>query len=334
MSKVIIIAEAGVNHNGNMQLAKQLVDIAAEAGADFVKFQTFIADNLVSREAKMASYQQKNTSSSETQLQMLQRLELDEKMHLELIAYCESKSINFLSTAFDIRSIHLLQKLGVEIGKIPSGEINNFPYLSAASDSFKKIILSSGMATLKEIEEAISVFIKKGKLKENISVLHCNTEYPTPFEDVNLMAMETIRRNFGVNVGYSDHTMGIEVAIAAVALGASIIEKHFTVDRNLDGPDHKASLEPKELQQMVRSIRNIEKALGSAVKKASFSEYKNISLVRKSIVASKAITKGETFTENNITTKRPGTGLSPMLWNEVIGKEASKNFEPDDFIKL
>jgi N,N'-diacetyllegionaminate synthase len=334
MSKVTIIAEAGVNHNGDLQLARQLIDIASNAGADYVKFQTFKVDSLVRKDAEMASYQKQNTSSSGTQRNLLKKLELTEAMHEELIGYAATRSIKFLSTAFDIESMQFLRKLGVDTGKIPSGEITNLPYLRAAAGLFEHIILSTGMATLAETGEAIDALVKSGSTKDSITVLHCTTEYPTPYEDVNLRAMDMMKNEFGTRVGYSDHTSGIEVAIAAVALGASIIEKHFTIDRNLEGPDHKASIEPGELQQMVRSIRNIENSLGKAEKAPSPAEIKNIPLVRKSIVASKVIREGEAFTIDNITTKRPGNGLSPMLWDSVIGKHATKNFEVDDYIEV
>lgn len=331
--KVTIIAEAGVNHNGSLDIAFQLVDAAAEAGVDYVKFQTFKAEKIASKHAAKADYQKKE-EQDESQLQMLKKLELSEDDHFQLIEYCKQKKVNFLSTAFDKDSIHFLKSIGVSIGKIPSGEITNLPYLREAATCFEEIILSTGMATLDEIQDAIAVFKTKGFNNEQLTVLHCNTDYPTKFEDVNLRAMETIRSRFNVNIGYSDHTLGIEVPIAAVALGAVVIEKHFTLDRNLEGPDHAASLEPAELKQMVAGIRHIEKALGSGQKVASVSEEKNIPIVRKSIVALRDIAKGEIFSEENITTKRPGTGISPMQWDAVIGQTAKQDFMTDELISL
>lgn len=335
MSKTIIIAEAGVNHNGSIELAKRLVDAAAEAGADFVKFQTFKADKIASKQAQKADYQQKTTDKSESQLEMLKRLELSEKAHLELIEYCKTKNIAFLSTAFDFESIDLLKNFGITLGKIPSGELTNLPFLRKMSKAFPQIILSTGMADLVEIKATIKALFDSGTTPESLTVLHCNTEYPTPFEDVNLKAMLTIGAELRVNIGYSDHTLGIEVPIAAVALGAKVIEKHFTLDRNMEGPDHKASLEPAELKAMVSAIRNIEKVMaGNGVKVASNSESKNRDIARKSIVAAIDIQEGEVFTEENLTVKRPGTGISPMQWDEVIGKVAKKNFLEDELIEL
>jgi N,N'-diacetyllegionaminate synthase len=323
--RTFIIAEAGVNHNGSLELAMKLIDVASEAGADAIKFQTFKAEKVISRYAQKAEYQKRSTDASESQLDMVRKLELDEAAHEELFSYCRSKDIIFLSTPFDLDSIDLLNKLGLEIFKIPSGEITNLPYLRKMGALKKEIILSTGMAYLGEIEDALDVLIKAGTVRENITVLHCNTEYPTPMEDVNLRAVLTIRAAFpGVQVGYSDHTLGIEVPIAAVAMGASIIEKHFTIDKNMEGPDHRASLEPDELKAMVRSIRNIEKALGSGIKKPSPSELKNKPIARKSIVAVRDIKEGEEFTEENLTVKRPGTGISPMRWDEVIWQVAQK----------
>jgi N,N'-diacetyllegionaminate synthase len=331
---VIIIAEAGVNHNGSIENAFRLIDAAAEAGVDYIKFQTFKSDNLVSESAKKADYQVQNTGKSEeSQLQMLKKLELSKEQHQKLIGYCKSKNIQFFSTAFDLDSLEYLHEIGLHIVKIPSGEITNLPYLRKASRLFNEVILSTGMATLDEIKEAFDVFINAGICKENITILHCNTEYPTPYEDVNLKAMLHIQKVFGTRVGYSDHTLGIEVPIAAVALGALVIEKHFTLDKNMEGPDHKASLEPKELNLMVSAIRNIERAIsGSGTKEVTKSEKKNISIARKSIIAKQTIKKGEIFTEDNITTKRPGTGISPMKWDEVIGKTATKDFEAEEMI--
>lgn len=334
MQKVLIIAEAGVNHNGSLEVARQLIDVAADSGADYVKFQTFTAEKIASRFANKADYQKNNTGTSESQVAMLKKLELTEADHRELMSYCGKKGIEFFSTPFDLDSISLLKKLGITVGKIPSGEITNLPYLRAMAEAFDDLILSSGMSNMNELEAAIDILLKTGKQKENITVLHCTTEYPTPLEDVNLRAMLTIRDHFGIKVGYSDHTQGIEVPIAAVALGASIIEKHFTISREMEGPDHKASLEPSELKAMVNGIRNIEKALGKGEKKASPSELKNISIARKSIVASTDIHAGETFTVNNLTVKRPGNGISPMKWDEIIGKKAKRNFLADELIEI
>ena len=332
--RTFIIAEAGVNHNGSIDIAKKLIDVAAETGADAVKFQTFKAENVVSRFAAKAEYQKKTTDADESQFDMIKRLELNEDAHKELMDYGRDKGIIFLSTPFDLESIDLLNNLGIEIFKIPSGEITNLPYLRKIGRLKKKVILSTGMADLGEIGNAINVLTEYGTRKDDITVLHCNTEYPTPFEDVNLSAMLTIRDAFKVKVGYSDHTPGIEATVAAVALGATVIEKHFTIDKNMKGPDHKASLEPDELKAMVHAIRNIEKALGNGIKKPSRSEMKNIQVVRKSIVAAKDIKKGETFTDDNITVKRPGTGISPMKWDGIIGKAAIKDFAENEFIEI
>lgn len=336
MKKTIIIAEAGVNHNGDFHLAKRLVDIAADAGVDYVKFQTFKSENLVSKSAMKADYQKENTKKpSESQLQMLKKLELSDDEHIKLITYCQEKHISFFSTAFDIESLEFLKTIGLKIVKIPSGEITNFPYLKKAATLFSEVIISTGMSTLEEIRNCLNVFVDAGIPKSKISILHCNTEYPTPMQDVNLHAMLSIQKEFETNIGYSDHTLGIEVPIAAVALGATIIEKHFTLDRNLPGPDHLASLEPEELVGMVKAIRNIELAIsGNGKKCPSESEKKNIIVARKSIVAKTAILRGEVFSENNITTKRPGNGISPMKWQEVIGKTAHKDFKIDDLIDL
>jgi len=335
MNKTFIIAEAGVNHNGKLELAYKLIDAAKEAGADAVKFQTFTADNSVTKSAKKAGYQNKTTDKKETQYEMIKKLELNEQQHKELISYCGSKNIQFLSSPFDFASIELLNKLGLNTYKIPSGEIINLPYLRKIGKLNKNVIMSTGMATLGEIEEALSVLINSGTKRKKITVLHCNTEYPTPIEDVNLKVMLTIESAFpGIKVGYSDHTLGIEVPIAAVAMGASIIEKHFTLNKNMEGPDHRASLEPEELKAMVRAIRNIEKALGNGIKKPSPSELKNKPIVRKSIVAAKNIKKGEVFTEENITVKRPGSGISPMHWDEVSGRIAKRDFSADELIEI
>ena len=336
MERVIIIAEAGVNHNGSIENALRLVDIAANAGVDYIKFQTFKAINLVSVTAKKAEYQIQNTGNAEeNQLQMLKKLELSEEQHEHLIAYCKEKNVKFFSTAFDLDSLKYLHSIGLDMVKIPSGEITNLPYLRKAASLFKKVILSTGMSTMQEISDAMNVFLKAGIAKEDITILHCNTEYPTPMEDVNLKAMLHIQREFGTAVGYSDHTMGIEVPIAAVALGATVIEKHFTLDKMMEGPDHKASLEPNELKAMVSAIRNIEKTLsGNGEKAVSLSEQKNITIARKSIVAKTKIKQGEKFSEINITVKRPGTGISPMKWDEVVGCKAKRDFEPDELIEF
>lgn len=334
MKKILVIAEAGVNHNGSIELAFRLIDVAKVAGADAVKFQSFKAASLVSKKAEKAEYQKRTTDSKESQYEMIKRLELSFDDHIKLIDYCKSKNIIFLSSPFDLDSIDLLNDLGLETFKIPSGEIINLPYLRKIGKLNKNVILSTGMADLGEIEDALDILILNGTKKENITVLHCNTEYPTPFEDVNLKAMLTIKNAFDVKVGYSDHTNGIEIPIAAVALGAEIIEKHFTLDRNMEGPDHKASLEPIELKRMVESIGNIQIAMGNGIKKPSKSELKNKPIARKSIVAIKKIGKGDLFTEENIGIKRPGNGISPMRWHEVIGEKASKDFEIDDLIEL
>jgi N,N'-diacetyllegionaminate synthase len=333
--KVIIIAEAGVNHNGSIENAFKLVDAAVEAGVDYVKFQTFKANKLVSNTARKADYQIENTNNSESQLEMLQRLELSESAHEQLLEYCKSKNISFFSTAFDLDSLDYLLNLGIEMVKIPSGEITNLPYLRKAAKLFKKIILSTGMSTLSEVKDALTVFLDNGVLRENITILHCNTEYPTPMNDVNLKAMLHLQKEFDTLIGYSDHTLGIEVPIAAVALGASMIEKHFTLDKNMEGPDHKASLEPHELKAMVSAIRNIESAIsGTGFKMPSDSEMKNIAIARKSIIAKTNIVKGDVFTEDNLTVKRPGNGISPMLWDTVIGQKATRDFSQDDLIVI
>jgi N,N'-diacetyllegionaminate synthase len=332
MNKVFIIAEAGVNHNGSIELAKKLIDVAVEAKVDAVKFQTFISEKVISQNTKKAKYQIELTGIEESQLEMVKKLELSFKQFYELKKYCDTKPIMFLSTPFDLESIDFLNQLDMKIFKIPSGEITNYPYLKKVGKFNKKVILSTGMSYLKEIEEAIKALRENGTT--DITVLHCNTEYPTPFEDVNLNAMNTIKEKLNVEIGYSDHTIGIDVSIAAAAMGAKVIEKHFTLDKNMDGPDHKASLEPSELKEMVRAIRNIEKAMGSGEKVPSKSEIKNLNIVRKSIVANKFIKKGEEFTEKNLTCKRPGDGLSPMKWDEVIGKLARKDFYEDEMIEL
>jgi len=333
-NQTLIIAEAGVNHNGDIELAKQLIDVAADAGTDLVKFQTFNADRLVTHTAKKADYQTQTTDNKESQHEMLRRLELNEEMHKELIAYCAHRNIGFFSTGFDIKSIDLLVSLGQDYFKIPSGEITNLPYLRHVGQFNKEIIFSTGMATMGEIEETIDVLEQAGTPRSKITVLHCTTEYPTPMTEVNLRAMQSIHKAFGVATGYSDHTSGIEVAIAAVAMGASVIEKHFTLDCDLPGPDHKASLEPDELKAMVTAIRNIEVALGDGIKRLTPSEVRNKPIARKSLVASQTIKKGELFNSQNITSKRPGTGISPMRLDEIIGRKATRDYIEDELIVL
>lgn len=333
-NRALIIAEAGVNHNGDLRLAKKLIDVAAEAGVDLVKFQTFNADRQVTHTAKKADYQTQTTGSKESQHEMLRRLELTEEMHKDLISHCAARNIGFFSTGFDIESIDLLLGLGQDHFKIPSGEITNLPYLRHIGQLGKTVILSTGMATLGDIEAALDVLEQAGTARAQITVLHCTTEYPTPMNEVNLRAMQSIHTAFGVAVGYSDHTAGIEVAIAAVAMGASVIEKHFTLDRNLPGPDHKASLEPEELKAMVAAIRNIEIALGDGIKRLTPSEVRNKPIVRKSLVASRTIKVGEGFSAENITAKRPGTGISPMRWDEIMGRTAPRDFVADELIEL
>ena len=333
MPRILIIAEAGVNHNGSMDLAFKLIDGAKSAGADIVKFQTFRANELVTESAEKASYQKSTTDAGETQFEMIRKLELTRENHLKLMHYCEEVEIEFLSAPFDIASIELLNELGVKLFKIPSGEITNYPYLEAMAVYNKPIIMSTGMADMIEIRAALDVLVSHGTERDKISVLHCNTEYPTPFEDVNLRAIITMQETLGLPIGYSDHTSGIEVPIAAVALGATIIEKHFTLDRTLPGPDHQASLEPYELKAMVHSIRNIELALGGGQKQPSLSEKKNIAVVRKSLVASRAIRMGEIFSKDNITTKRPGNGISPMQIEDVMKKAATREYKKDDQIE-
>ena len=332
---VIIIAEAGVNHNGSIELAKQLVDKAVEAGVDYIKFQTFKASKLVTKAAKQAEYQQKNIGKEgDSQYQMLKKLELSPEDHEVLIAYCKEKGIKFFSTAFDFDSIEYLHSLNLGLWKVPSGEVTNYPFLKRVASYNDKTIISTGMCDMVDVRAAVEALYKNGLSKENLILLHCNTEYPTPFEDVNLKAMDALRKEFDVEVGYSDHTKGIEVPIAAVAIGATVIEKHFTLDRNMEGPDHKASLEPDELKAMVCAIRNIEQALGSGHKTISESERKNIEIARKSIVAACPIKAGELLKEDNLTVKRPGNGISPMRWNAVIGTTAIKDFEEEEVIVL
>lgn len=332
--KTFIIAEAGVNHNGKIELAYKLIDAAKEAGADAVKFQTFIPEKGVSKFADKANYQKKTTGKNESQLDMIKKLSLSFKDHKKLLEYCKNKNIKFLSSPFDLDSINFLNKLGLNIFKIPSGEIINLPYLRKIGSLNKKLIMSTGMANLGEVEFALDVLINSGTKRENITILHCTTNYPCPYEEVNLKAMLTLKEAFKIPVGYSDHTLGIEVPVAAVALGATVIEKHFTLDKNMEGPDHKASLEPDELKAMVKAIRIIENALGDGIKKPNKSETDIMKVARKSIVAFKDIKIGETFSEDNITIKRPGTGISPMRWDELIGKKANRKYKEDELIEI
>ena len=330
LNHTIIIAEAGVNHNGSISIAKQLIDVAAEAGADFVKFQTFKAKKLVTKSAEKANYQKTLTNKLESQFEMIKKLELNRSAHKELILYCNQKKIKFLSTPFDHESIDLLDEMNIPFFKIPSGEITNLPYLRHIGSKGKPIVISTGMATMSEIYEAVKVLLKVGIKKDDLTILHCNTDYPTKIEDVNLKAMLSIKKEMGVRIGYSDHTKGIEIAIAAVAMGAEIIEKHFTLNRTLPGPDHLTSLEPIELNRMIKSIRNIEIALGNGIKSPTKSEIKNIKSIRKSIIVKRKIQKGDKFSDKNLEVKRPATGLSPMKWDEVIGKHSKKNYKPDE----
>ncbi len=334
MEPVFIIAEAGVNHNGNMDLAKKLIGVARDSGADAVKFQTFIATQGISRYAKKAPYQEKETGSAESQLDMVRKLELSFNQFRELKDYADQLGILFLSTPFDLPSIAFLKELGIPFGKIPSGEVTNLPYLIRMAQNFPDLILSTGMTTLKEVSRALEVLVQNGAGKDHIVVLHCNTEYPTPFRDANLRAIQTIARELGVRTGYSDHTLGIEAAVAAVALGAVVVEKHFTLDQGMEGPDHRASLSPGQLRELVLAIRNVEIALGTGIKEPTASELRNMEIARKSLVASRAIRKGELFTEENLTVKRPGNGISPMRWFDLLGKKAIRNFGEDELIEL
>lgn len=335
MSRTLIIAEAGVNHNGSMQIARQLIDVAAAAGVDYVKFQTFKADNLVSRSAQKAAYQKRNIDSKDnSQYAMLKALELSPEQHYELIDYCKTKGVNFFSTAFDFDSIDFLESLDMPLWKIPSGELTNFPYLRKVAMTGKPVILSTGMANLDEIGAAIEVLTKYGTPGNQITLLHCTTEYPAPKDEINLRAMQTMRERFGLEVGYSDHTQGIEIPVAAVAMGATVIEKHFTIDRTMEGPDHAASLEPDELKSMVEQIRNVESAMGTGLKVPAKSEIPNIMIARKSIVAARDIIKGEVLSEDNITVKRPAGGVSPMEWESVLGVVAKRAFSRDEPIEL
>lgn len=334
MNRTIIIAEAGVNHNGDLELAKQLILVAAESGADYVKFQTFDADQLVTKNATLAEYQKKNSAVDKSQYEMIKRLELKREHHDLLIKYASKHKIKFLSSAFDIGGLEFLNSLGLDKFKIPSGEITNYQYLKKAASFGKEIILSTGMATVADIDSAISVLIRFGCARDKITLLQCTTEYPAPMHQVNLLAIRSLREVFGVNVGYSDHTVGIEISIAAVALGATVIEKHFTLNRGMAGPDHKASLEPNELREMILAIRNVEEALGDGVKTVEKCEYKNSLVARKSLVATQKINKGEIFTSSNIGAKRPGTGISPMRYEEALGRIANKNFNVDDLVEF
>ncbi len=334
MNSVFIIAEAGVNHNGSLEMALQLVDVAADAGADAVKFQTFTADALVSKTAQKADYQKQTTNADESQYAMLKRLELSKEDHLAIIKRCQTRQIQFLSTPFDLSSIALLHTLGMTTYKVPSGELTNLPYLRQVATVAQQVILSTGMANLAEVEGALQVLLATGLRRDQVIILHATTEYPCPIDEVNLTAMLTLKHAFSVVVGYSDHTKGIEIPVAAVAMGAKVIEKHFTLDKNLPGPDHKASLEPQELKAMVSAIRNIEMALGDGIKRPSLSEQKNMTVARKSLVASRLIKKGELLTPDNMAVKRPGTGISPMRWDDVMGRTACKDFMVDEQIEL
>lgn len=329
----VIIAEAGVNHNGNIETAMKMIDAAKEVGADYIKFQTFIPKELVAKDAKKAEYQKKTTDSTETQQKMLERLALTFDDFKELKGYCKQKGIGFLSTPFDFASIEFLKGMDMDFWKVPSGEMTNLPYLKRLAETGKPMVLSTGMCTLREVSDVVGILQSEGMKKEDITLLQCNTEYPTPYEDVNLRAMLKMKEAFGVAVGYSDHTKGIEIPLAAVALGATVIEKHFTLDCEMEGPDHKASLEPEELKKMITSIRHIEQAMGTGEKIPSQSERKNMTIARKSIVAKKAILKGERFTEENLALKRPGTGISPMRWEEILGKTADRDYREDDQIE-
>ena len=333
-SHVIIIAEAGVNHNGNYELAKQLVIKAKEAGVDYVKFQTAKPELVISKFAEMADYQKVNTGKIESQLEMCKKIHLKLEDYKPLKAFCEEVGVKFISTPFDLVSIDVLEELDMDFWKVPSGEVTNYPYLVKIAKTHRPVVMSTGMCEVDEVRASVNVLLENGLTRDQISLLHCNTEYPTPFQDVNLAAMIDLANELGLSVGYSDHTVGIEVPIAAVAMGARVIEKHFTLDHNMEGPDHKASLEPDELKKMVDSIRNIEKAIGDGKKHVSDSERKNIAIARKSIIAARNIKKGELLTEDNLTVKRPGNGINPMRWNEVVGKIAIRDFFEDELIEL
>ena len=334
MSKVVIIAEAGVNHNGSFEMACRLADEAKRAGADYVKFQTGIPENVISVRAEQAEYQKHNTGTSESQLDMVRKIMLRPDDFKSLKEYCDSIGIRFLSTPFDLDSIDILKPLEMDLWKIPSGEITNLPYLRTIASMGQPVVMSTGMSRLGEVDDAVGVLLDGDLTLDMITLLHCNTEYPTPYTDVNLRAMLALRDAIGCRVGYSDHTLGIEVPVAAVAMGAEVIEKHFTLDKTLPGPDHVASLEPAELKAMVSAIRHTEAALGSGRKDVSPSERKNIAIARKSIIAARPISKGERFSHDNLTVKRPGNGISPMLWDTVVGLEAPRDFEPDELIEL
>ena len=332
-SHIIIIAEAGVNHNGSIPMAKEMIDVAADAGADLVKFQTFTAEKLVIKTAKKADYQKNSSDQTESQFQMIKKLELNRNDHEILLEHCNKNNIQFLSTPFDRQSINLLDEINIPFFKIPSGEITNLPYLRHIGGIGKPVVISTGMATISEVKNAMSILLDAGIKQNDITVLHCNSEYPSPMKDVNLKAMQTLENELGVKVGYSDHTLGIEVSVAAVAMGAKVIEKHFTLDRNLYGPDHGASLEPSELKEMISAIRNIERALGDGVKKPSQSEIKNLLISRKSIVSKRPIKKGELFSKENLTVKRPGNGISPMKWDEILGSVSIRDYLKDELIQ-
>lgn len=334
MNHTIIIAEAGVNHNGSIEMARKMVEAAIECGVDYIKFQTFKAEKIANKFALQADYQKRNLHEDSSQVEMLRKLELADKDFVLLKAYCDSRDVRFMSTPFDLESIDFLSGLGMDYMKVPSGEITNLPYLRKIASKGIPVIMSTGMCGLGEIEDALDILYNGGMSTGDITLLHCNTEYPTPMADVNLRAMETLRSAFGTKVGYSDHTRGIEVPVAAVAMGASVIEKHFTLDKSLPGPDHVASLEPSELRAMVDAIRNIELAVGTSVKRVSSSERKNKAVARKSIVAAKDIKVGECLTEDNLTVKRPGSGISPMHWDSVMGKKAIRDFAADELIEL
>ena len=331
-SQIIIIAEAGVNHNGSISMAKEMIDVAADAGADLVKFQTFTAEKLVIKTAEKADYQKNFSDQTESQFQMIKKLELSRNDHEILLEHCNKNNIQFLSTPFDLQSIDLLDEINIPFFKIPSGEITNLPYLRHIGGIGKPVVISTGMATISEVKNAMSILLDAGIKQNDITVLHCNSEYPSPMRDVNLKAIQTLENELGVKVGYSDHTLGIEVSVAAVAMGAKVIEKHFTLDRNLYGPDHRASLEPSELKDMISAIRNIERALGDGVKKPSQSEIKNLLIARKSIVSKRPIKKGELFSEENLTVKRPGNGISPMKWDEILGSVSIRDYLKDELI--
>jgi len=333
-NKVFIIAEAGVNHNGSLKKALRLIDVAKKSGADAIKFQTFKAENIVTTHASKAEYQKNLTSKKETQFQMLKKLELTHKMHLACLAECKKKKITFISSAFDIESLLYLKKFRLNYFKVPSGEITNFPYLEVLGKLKKKIILSTGMSNINEIDKAIKILVKHGAKKKNITLMQCTSAYPAPYEEINLNTIQTLRNKFKLNIGFSDHSLGTQAGVAAAALGATIIEKHLTLSKNLKGPDHKASLDPIEFKSMIDSIRIIEKVLGNKKKTITKSEKKNIYIIRKSIVALRKIKKGEKFNKYNITCKRPGTGISPVFFFDMIGKRSIKNFNKDDLIKI